>query len=192
MLSMSLGLRSAIRLGALSCWPPRTGPARRDRDHVHVGRDLVVADDHAVDDVERPVVADDRRSAAQLHLDAAAGGAVVRLHVGARDAALERLLEAGDGSAGKVLRAHRRHRVGEVLAPHAGRLPCDDDRVEVEHVPLEFDGNVGLSGGNGDLDAAVADDPHRKSLLAGREFEGEVPLVVGVGVDGGALQIDQR
>ena len=171
---------------------PADRVARRHRHHVHVRRDLVVADDHAVDDVERPVVPDDRRSAAQLHLDAAPGRAVVGLHVGPGDTALQGLLEAGDGSACKVLRAHRGNRVGKVLAAYSGRLPGHDDLVEVEHVPLELDGNVGLPGGNGDLDAAVADDPHGKSLLAGRQLEGEVALVVGVGVDGGAFHIDQR
>ena len=165
--------------------PHRAGHRRQTAGDGGVGKD------DAVDDVQHVVGAVDGRHAAELHLDAAARGARVRLDVGAGELALERVLDGVGGHLADVIAPHRRRTVDEVGA-HDHRRALDDGdglRRPLRHgdrhaLLIRADVHLPLA------PAGIGDDQRHRTDRGVVDQEGPV----GSNNDGalGALHVDDR
>ena len=117
---MSLGLIVLSGLRGSAASKPVLGGAR-DR--------LLVLEGHTVDDVQRVVARADRRAAADADLHAGAGLAVVRHHLHARDAALDKLVRVRDDAFVGVFGVDLRNGAGDRLASLAA-VAGDDHFAE--------------------------------------------------------------
>src|SRR5258708_2036072 len=145
----------------------RGDAATRSAYRVQAVRVGVVVDDDAVDDIERLVRAIDSIAAANLHLNAATRRAPVLRDHGARDLALQRVLDGRLRNAVQFRASHNGDRVCHVAGRYGRSLTGDVDLLEMEHVRLAGEIRRGSDPGKGfdrtaEADTAGAAAPARR------------------------------
>ena len=140
---------------------------------------------HAVDDIERLVVAVGRDGTADVDVDRGARLGGVGRHVEAGDTPEQHVVHAGDGGVVDVFGLDARHGAGQVLDRRAA-VADDDDVLEAGGGLGEYD--IDRPAGADFLrDGVVADEGEDEGVLCARYREGIASVLVGDHADGVVL-----
>ena len=123
---------------------------------------------------------------AQVHLDAAARGAAVRLDVGAGHLALQRAFQRLRVGPLQLIGIHRRDGLRQILFLDAGRLAGDHDVRQLEEVAHQIDVDRPGIGRDRQVLLLVPDEPDLQLHLAFRGVgDEEAAILLGIGTESG-------
>ena len=151
-----------------------------------------VGDDHAVDDVQRIDASEQRRSAANLYLATAAGGAVVHADLSANDLTLHRAFERWGGHSGQLLGTHVHRGRGRIATLDRGGRAGHCHAFELKDVLIHREiGGLGR-GGNATLLSLVAQRSRQQLHIAAIDAHAVFAALVGARTDSLADDRDCR